>query len=146
MLDSQGDGELIIVQHPGRACQKNLLVPLTSPLADGTVPGDTTADDTVFANAARGTLLVADKDGEAVYAITAPYFAPGAAYTAIVSVTTPGGSTVVGAFVGETNLTTGFVTPIVNGLVNPGGMAFIPADGNPNLVATSVVDEANECP
>ncbi len=100
LLDSQGDGELIIVQHPGRSCQKNLLVPLTSPLADGTVPGDTTADDTVFANAAQGTLLVADKDGEAVYAITAPYFAPGAAYTAIVSVTAPGGSTVVGAFVG----------------------------------------------
>jgi hypothetical protein len=146
LLDSQGDGELIIVQHPGRSCQKNLLVPLTSPLADGTVPGDTTADDTVFANAAQGTLLVADKDGEAVYAITAPYFAPGAAYTAIISVTAPGGSTVVGAFVGQTNLSTGLVTPIVNGLQNPGGMAFIPADGHPGLASASVVEAANECP
>jgi len=26
---------------------------------------------------------------------------------------------------------TGLVTPIVNGLVNPGGMAFIPATQNP---------------
>lgn len=146
LLDSQGDGELIIVQHPGRACQKNLLVPLTTSLADGTVPGDTTADDTVFANAAKGTLLVADKNEEAVYAITAPYFAPGAAYTAIVSVTAPGGSTVVEAFVGQTDLTTGFVTPIVTGLSNPGGMAFIPAGGNPNLVSAAVVDGANECP
>ena len=119
---------------------------MTSPLADGTVVGDTTADDTVFANAAKGTLLVADKGAQTVYAITAPYFAPGAAYSAIVSVTTPGGSTVVGAFVGQTDLTTGFVTPIVTGLTSPGGMAFIPADHHPSLVPAFVVDEANKCP
>jgi hypothetical protein len=146
VLDSQGDGELVIVQHPGQKCQNNLVVPLTSPLADGTVVGDTTADDTVFANAAKGTLLVADKGAQTVYAITAPYFAPGAAYSAIVSVTTPGGSTVVGAFVGQTDLTTGFVTPIVTGLTSPGGMAFIPADHHPSLVPAFVVDEANKCP
>jgi hypothetical protein len=145
VLDSQGDGELVIVQHPGQTCQKNLVVPLTSPLADGLVAGDTTADDTVFANAAEGTLLVADKAGT-VYAITAPYFAPGAAYSAIVSVTAPGGSTVVGAFVGQTDLTTGSVTPIVTGLSNPGGMAFIPADHHPSLVPAFVVDAANKCP
>ena len=90
VLDSQGDGELVIVQHPGQKCQNNLVVPLTSPLADGTVVGDTTADDTVFANAAKGTLLVADKGAQTVYAITAPYFAPGAAYSAIVSVNDAG--------------------------------------------------------
>jgi hypothetical protein len=146
VLDSQGDGELVIVQHPGRPCQNNLVVPLTSPLADGTVIGDTTADDTVFANSPKGTLLVADKGAETVYAINAPYFAAGAAYSAIVSVTVPNGSTVVGAFVGQTDLTTGFVTPIVSGLSNPGGMAFIPADGHPSLVPASVVDAANECP
>jgi hypothetical protein len=53
---------------------------------------------------------------------------------------------VVEAFVGQTDLTTGFVTPIVTGLSNPGGMAFIPAGGNPNLVSAAVVDGANECP
>jgi len=146
VLDSQGDGELVIVQHPGQKCQNNLVVPLTSPLAAGNVLGNTTADDTVFANAAKGRLLVADKGGETVYAITAPYFAPGAAYSAIVSTSTPGGSTVVGAFVGQTDLTTGFVTPIVTGLTNPGGMAFIPDNGHPSLVPAFVVDEANKCP
>jgi hypothetical protein len=145
LLDSQGDGELIIVQHPGKSCQNNLVVPLTSPLIGGTVPGDTSADDTVFANAAKGTLLVADKDGQAVYAITAPYFAPGAAYSAIVSTSTPGGATIA-AFVGQTDLTTGLVTPIVNGLENPGGMAFVPADGHPSLVPQSAVEKAGECP
>jgi hypothetical protein len=144
VLDSQGDGELIIVQHPGFDCQKNFLVPLTSE-AGGATPGNTTADDTVFANAAQGTLLVADKDGEAVYAITAPYFAPGAAYTAIVATSTPGGPTVA-ACVGQTNLSTGFVTPIVNGLQNPGGMAFIPASHNPKLLPDSVANAAEACP
>lgn len=145
LLDSQGDGELIVVQHPGLPCQQNFLVPLTSPEPDGDTPGNTTADDTVFANAAQGTLLVADKDGETVYAITAPYFSPGAAYTAIVATSTPGGATVA-AFVGQTNLSTGFVIPIVNGLQNPGGMAFIPASHNPNLVPDAVANAAQVCP
>jgi len=79
----------------------------------------------VFANAAKGTLLVADKDGQAVYAITAPYFAPGAAYSAIVSTSTPGGATIA-AFRRANRSDDGLVTPIVNGLENPGGMAFVP--------------------
>lgn len=144
LLDSQQDGELVIVQHPGRKCQNVLVVPLTSE-AGGTTIGNTTFDDTVFANAARGELLVADKDGEAVYAITAPYFAPGAAYSAVVVVNMPiTGSNVV-QFVGQTNLTTGFVTPIVNGLLNPGGMAFIPADHDAGLGPPAGDKEADEC-
>jgi hypothetical protein len=144
VLDSQGDGELVIVQHPGRKCQNALLVPLTS-AAGGTTPGNTTADDTVFANSAKGTLFVADKNAEKVYSITTPYFAPGAAYSAIVATATPGGSTVA-AFVGRTDLTTGFVSPILNGLLNPGGMAFVPADHDPDLVPAAGGAEANECP
>jgi hypothetical protein len=144
LLDSQGDGELVIVQHPGRKCQKVLVVPLRSE-AGGQTVGNTTADDTVFADSAEGTLLVADKGGEAVYSITAPYFAPGAAYSAIVATATPGGSTVA-AFVGQTDLTTGFVTPILSGLQNPGGMAFIPADHDPNLGPATGGSGASECP
>lgn len=145
LLDSQQDGELVVVQHPGRRCQNVLVVPLTSE-AGGSTIGDTTFDDTVFANAPQGELLVADKDAESVYAITAPYFAPGAAYSAVVVVSPPiTGSTVV-AFVGQTNLTTGFVTPIVNGLQNPGGMAFIPANHNPHLGPAVGDQENSECP
>jgi len=141
VLDSQADGELVIVQHPGRRCQNVLVVPLTS-TTGGPSAGNTTADDTVFADAAQGELLVADKNGEKVYAITAPYFAPGAAYTAVVATGTPGGSTVA-AFVGRTDLTTGFITPIVNGLLNPGGMAFIPAEHDVDL---SPAAGGEECP
>ena len=141
VLDSQSDGELVIVQHPGRRCQNVLVVPLTS-TAGGQTAGNTTADDTVFADAAQGELLVADKNGDKVYAITTPYFAPGAAYTAVVATGTPGGSTVA-ASVGRTDLTTGFITPIVNGLLNPGGMAFIPAEHDVDL---SPVAGGEECP
>jgi len=134
VLDSQQDGKLVIVQHPGRSCQNALVVPLTSE-GEPTI-GDTTFDDTVFADAPQGELLVADKDGEAVYSIAAPYFAPGAAYSAVVVVSAPITGSSVAAFVGQTNLTTGFVTPILNGLQNPGGMAFIPAGHEPDLART----------
>src|ERR1700730_18676212 len=142
VLTSQADGELVIVQHPRRKCQSVFVVPLTS-TAGGQTAGNTTADDTAFADAAQGELLVADKNGETVYAITTPYFAPGAAYSAVVAAATPGGATVV-AFVGRTDLTTGFVTPIVSGLLNPVGMAFIPAEHDADLGPGRGVEECLE--
>jgi len=84
------------------------------------------ADDTVFARSPKGMVLFADKSSDTVYAITAPYFAPGAAYTAAQD------STGTTGFVGQVNLTTGLVTPIVTGLGNPGGMAFISPDAELN--------------
>jgi hypothetical protein len=146
VLTSQGDGELVIVQHPGRKCQDALLVPLTSPVPDGETLGNTTVDDTVFATSAGGVLLVADKGGEAIYSITAPYFAPGAAYSAVVVTTTPMGSTASAAFVGQTDLTTGFISPIVSELQNPGGMAFVPSDHDAQLEPVGGGQEAGECP
>ena len=77
----------------------------------------TTVDDTVFLGSSAGTLLVADRDGESVYAITAPFLEPGSAYSASDS----------GGFVGALNFLTGELTPVVSGMVSPHGMAFIPA-------------------
>ena len=125
VMTSQGDGELIIVQYPGLKCQNALVVPLTSD-AGGSTIGDTQLDDTVFTTQSAGELLVADKGLNAVYAITAPYFAA-SAYSAVSVFATPSAANPTESFVGATNLTTGFVTPIVNGMSNPGGMAFIPS-------------------
>jgi hypothetical protein len=123
VMTSQGDGELIIVQYPGLSCQKNFVVPLTSEAGPDTA--ETQLDDTVFANRSSGELLVADKGLNAVYEITAPYLT-GYAYSAV-SVFVPfNAANPTESFVGQTNLTTGFVTPIVNGMSDPGGMAFIP--------------------
>jgi hypothetical protein len=128
VMTSQGDGELIIVQHPGLSCQNSFVVPLSSQLG-GTTRGNTQLDDTVFTTRSLGMLLVADKGLNAIYEITAPYFGPGA-YSAVSVFSTPTAPNPIASFVGQTNLTRGFVTPIVTGMSNPGGMAFIPSDVN----------------
>jgi hypothetical protein len=127
VMTSQGDGELIVVHHPGLSCQSAFVVPLTS-TAGGDTIGDTQFDDTVFVSQARGKVLVADKQLGAVYVITAPYFAPGAAYSAVSIFSSPSAANPTESFVGQTDLTTGFVTPIISNMGNPGGEAFIPAE------------------
>ena len=110
VLDSQADGELVVVRNPG-ANQTVFRVLLT------VKQQGTTVDDTDFLTSSAGTLLVADRNGESVYAITAPFLEPGSAYSASDS----------GGFVGALNFLTGELTPVVSGMVSPHGMAFIPA-------------------
>jgi hypothetical protein len=70
-------------------------------------------DDTVFATSSHGVILVSDRDGETVYAISRDIFAPSAAYSA-----TP-------AAVAALDQSTGILTDVVTGMVSPHGMAFI---------------------
>jgi len=134
MLDSQGDSEEIIVQFPGQSCQSALVVPLTYPTGADTFAG-LMADDTAFATSNSGFIIFADKPGQKVYKITAPYFFIGAAYTAFQDNTGTLG------FVGRTDFSTGVSTPIVSGLGNPGGMAFIPSS-----IGKISVPEIPKCP
>ncbi len=112
VLDSQADGELIIVHHLGSADQSVYHLALT-------VGGASTQiDDTVFATSSHGVILVSDRDAGAdgsgiVYAISRNLFAPGAAYSA-----TPNS-------VGALDLDTGVITPVVTGMSSPHGMAFV---------------------
>jgi len=112
VLDSQDDAELVIVRHPDSANQSALRVPLTSPF------GTTKADDTIFATASDGFILVSDLNANTVYAIRKHEFAPGTAYSAGIA------NGVVG-LVGRLDLEFGEITPIVTGLVNPRGMTFV---------------------
>jgi hypothetical protein len=76
VLDSQADVELIIVHHPGLGDQSAYdlaLIENGSPAQFG---------DSVFATASPGMILVSDRDGETVYAITRNIFSPAAAYSA----------------------------------------------------------------
>ena len=109
VLDSQADGELVVVHNPGSS-QTVFRVLLT---AGGQ---STTVDDTVFPTASSGFMLAADRDGETVYKIAAPFLEPGSAYSASDS----------GGFVGALNFITGELTPVVTGMVSPHGMGFIP--------------------
>jgi hypothetical protein len=107
VLDSQADAELIVVHHPGYDNQSVYHLPLTqngSPVQ---------IDDTIFATASHGIILVSDRDGETVYAITRNIFSPGAAYSA-----TP-------SSVAALDPETGVLTDVVTGMVSPHGMAFI---------------------
>jgi hypothetical protein len=111
VLDSQADGELIIVHHLGAINQSVYHLGLT---LNGS---STQVDDTVVATSAHGTILVSDPDaGSAgiVYAISRNIFSPGAAYTAALT------------SVGALDFETGIITNVVTGLVSPHGMSFIP--------------------
>ncbi len=110
VLDSQGDGEVVVVRNPGLDNQKVFRVLLTE-AGEGT-----TVDDTVFPTSSAGFLLVADTAGNTVYQITAPFFEPGSAYSASDS----------GGFVGQLNFNSGVLTPVVSGMMSPHGMGFIP--------------------
>jgi len=112
VLDSQADGELILVHHLGAADQSVYHLALH---LDGST---TQVDDTIFATGSHGVILVSDRDGGSdgsgiVYAISRNIFSPGAAYTA-----TPNS-------VGALNFETGAITNVVTGMVSPHGMAFI---------------------
>jgi hypothetical protein len=111
VLDSQADGELIIVHHPGAFDQSAYHLALT--LEGSSVQ----IDDTIYATASHGVILVSDRDGETIYAISKDIFAPGAAYSAAPT------------SVGSLDLDTGVLTNVVTGMVSPHGMAFIRDEG-----------------
>jgi hypothetical protein len=134
VLDSQADGELVVVHFPGQSCQSAFVVPLTYPTGADSFAG-LMADDTAFATSNDGFIIFADKQLQTVYKITAPYFFIGAAYTAFQDDTGTFG------FVGRTDFSTGVSTPIITGLGNPGGMAFIPSS-----IGKMNVPEIPKCP
>jgi hypothetical protein len=113
VLDSQADQQLIIVSNPGDSSQSVLRLPLSYVTLSGPMAVET--DDTAFVTSSKGFLLFADKKLNTVFTLSKAGFTPGTAYTAADG----------GPFVGTVDLTTGVVTPIVTGLVNPGGMVFV---------------------
>jgi hypothetical protein len=113
VLDSQGDQELIIVSNPNTSEQRALRLPLSYRTPSGPMAVET--DDTAFITSSEGFLLFADKGLNTVYTLKKNAFSPGTAYTAADG----------GPFVGTLDFTTGVVTPLVTGLVGPGGMVFV---------------------
>jgi hypothetical protein len=128
VLDSQADQELVIVTNPTSSAQRALVLPLTYESPTGVARVE--VDDTTFATSASGFLLVADKTLNAVYAIHKKAFAPGAAYTAA------DGAHLVGSL----DMSSGFITPIVTGLTNPGGLVFVDTSRVASAVACATAD------
>jgi hypothetical protein len=113
VLDSQADQELIYVTHPGQPDQQALRLPLSFSSAGTSVPVET--DDTAFVTSSEGFILFADKGLNTVFKLSRAGFVPGSAYTAADG----------GPFVGALDIASGAVTPIVTGLVGPGGLVFL---------------------
>lgn len=127
-LTSQADGELIVVRKPGLKSQSVLQIPLTSPY------GTPMVDDTLFVPNSDGYILIADKTANTVYTLRKTAYVPGAAYSAAQA--TVNGNTV--GFLAKLEPEFGLLTPVVTGLRNPGGLAYVKVGeddtGNEELV------------
>ncbi|HVC62189.1 MAG TPA: PEP-CTERM sorting domain-containing protein [Acetobacteraceae bacterium] len=110
VLDSQADAQLVFVTNPGAPGQSVSVLNLSNQV-----------DDTVFSGSGQRTLLFAAKGDNALYTVTGD-FAAGTAYSAAASNSGISGTD----FIGQLNLTTGNLTPIVSGVSGPGGEAFLP--------------------
>jgi hypothetical protein len=110
LLDSQGDGQLILLSHPGQQNQHVTVVSLT-----------TQVDDSTFASSERGTLYVVDSQNNRIIAITGR-FHRGQAFTSV-----PSGSPTPAAL-STVDLGTGAVTTFGTGFGSPKGLLFVPAN------------------
>jgi hypothetical protein len=108
VMDSQADAELLFIHHVGTPQQSVTVLPV-----------GTQVDDTPFAPSAKATLLVSDQNGD-VLSISSNFWVPGTPYTSVAN------DSPVASFIGTLNLGSGAITPIVIGIGNPHGMAFIP--------------------
>jgi hypothetical protein len=107
VMTSQADSLLLFLTNPGTASQSVGSLKLQNGVQ---------VDDTAFAGTFDKTLLVADKTTNAIYAITGP-FGFNTGYSAALDASGNG-------FVGALNLDGSF-TPILTGLGNPAGEAFL---------------------
>jgi hypothetical protein len=133
VLDSQSDQELIFVSNPGTSLQRVLHLPLSYQKGSGLTP--VTVDDTAFVTSTEGFILFADKKLNKVFALKKNAFVPGTAYTAADG----------GPFVGTIDLTTGVITPIVTGLIGPGGMTFVDTTKRSTHESDSPQEDGNSC-
>jgi hypothetical protein len=118
LLDDQRDGQLVLLSASGDEPRVQYL-----PLL-----GNVQVDDTVFATAQRGHLLVSDTQANTVYKISANVWQLDAAFSASTGVAATSGTAAVPAYVGQLDLGSGALLPLVSNLASPHGMVFVPAD------------------
>jgi hypothetical protein len=108
VLDSQGDQELLFIHGVGTSAQTVHVLSVGTPV-----------DDTVWPTSSKGCMIIAD-NSSGVYKVCSDLWVTGTPLT-----TAPNDSTII-SFVGTLSLGTGQITPVIVGMNNPHGMAFIP--------------------
>jgi len=108
LVDSQGDGQLVLLSHPGQHDQRATVLNLS-----------TQVDDSAFATSTHGTLYVVDSANNRIIAITGR-FRRGQAFASV-----PSGSPTPAAL-GAVDLGTGAVNTFGTGFGNPKGLLFVP--------------------
>jgi hypothetical protein len=115
MLTSGDDGTLTFVLNPGSEDQKVAFLSLVTS-AKAPVSG---LDDAIFPGSEAGTLYLTDTGNNRVLKIEVEDIPPGSLYACVGS---------LNQFV-KVNIPTGVVTPVVNNLSAPHGLAFVPSKG-----------------
>jgi hypothetical protein len=108
VLDSQGDMQLLFIHNAGMAEQSVKVLPVGTPV-----------DDTVWPTSSKGCMIIAD-NASGVFSVCSDLWVTGTPLTSA-----PNDSTIV-SFVGTVSLGSGLIAPIIVGMNNPHGMAFVP--------------------
>lgn len=108
VLDSQGDMQLLFIHNPATSSQSIKVLSVGTPV-----------DDTVWPTSSKGCMIIAD-NASGVFSACSNVWVPGTPLSSA-----PNDSTII-SFVGTVNLGSGQITPIIVGMNNPHGMAFIP--------------------
>lgn len=108
VLDSQGDMQLLFIHNPGTPSQTIKVLPVGTPV-----------DDTVWPTSSKGCMIIAD-NASSVFSACSDLWVTGTPLTSA-----PNDSTII-SFVGTASLGSGQITPVIVGMNNPHGMAFIP--------------------
>jgi hypothetical protein len=108
VLNSQADQQVLFIHNPGTASQSVKVLPIGTP-----------TDDMTWPTASNGCMIIAD-NASGVFSVCSNLWVTSTPLTAA-----PNDSTIV-SFVGTVSIGSGLITPIIVGMNNPHGMAFIP--------------------
>jgi hypothetical protein len=108
VLLSQADQDLLFIHNPGTSSQTVKLLSV-----------GTAVDDTIWPTSSNGCLLVADNNS-GVFSVCSNVWVPAQPVTS-----SPNDASVI-SFVGTLSLGSGQITPIIVGIPNSHGMAFLP--------------------
>jgi hypothetical protein len=100
--------QLLFIHNPGAAGQTVKVLPVGTPV-----------DDTVWPTASKGCMIIAD-NASGVFSVCSDLWVTSTPLTGA-----PNDSTII-SFVGNLSVGSGLITPIIVGMNNPHGMAFIP--------------------